>query len=265
MGAREERFNDYAGFVDKFKYKHTTDDCYTPADIYEVVLDFAKGLPLFPVDAPVVRPFYPGGDFENFDYPDGCVVVDNPPFSILAKVIKFYQDRGIKFFLFGPALTLFSSREDVTFVVVDTSIFYDNGARINTGFVTNLDQVNRIIIANDLRKKLASCYSQTSRTKKVKRYHYDNHIKTAALLHRHCGAGNPDYFVKKKECFYFGGRTGSGQKLFGNGFLVSDRVIDRLGAIEYETEGAIPVTLTDKERRIIEELNKNYDGRCIKI
>ena len=257
MGIRSETFNDYEGFVDKFKYKHTTDDCYTPSDIYEVVLNFAKDLPLFPDGAEVVRPFYPGGDFENFSYPDGCVVVDNPPFSILAKIVKFYQDRGIKFFLFGPALTLFSSREDVTFVVVDTNIFYENGARINTGFVTNLDTENRIIIANGLRRKLAACYSQTSRTKKVKRYFYDNHIKTAALLHRHCSTGNPDYLIKKKECAYIGGRTGSGQKLFGNGFLVSDGVIKSLGRIEYEIEGAIPVVLNEKEKRIVEELNKH--------
>ena len=76
-------------------------------------------------------------------------------------------------------------------------------------------------------------------------------------MHRHCSAGNPDYLIKKNECFYFGGRTGSGQKLFGNGFLVSDGVVEKLGRIEYETEGAIPVTFTEKERGIIEELNKN--------
>ena len=38
---REEKFNDYAGFVEKFKPKKTTDDCYTPPAVYEAVKDWA--------------------------------------------------------------------------------------------------------------------------------------------------------------------------------------------------------------------------------
>ncbi|MFR0556541.1 hypothetical protein [Pseudoscardovia radai] len=53
-------------------------------------------------DVPIVRPFWPGTDYERAQYPDGCVVVDNPPFSILAKIIRFYQAHGIRFFLFAP-------------------------------------------------------------------------------------------------------------------------------------------------------------------
>lgn len=40
----------------------------------------------------IVRPFWPGGDYEDFDYPTGCVVIDNPPFSILSKIVRFYED-----------------------------------------------------------------------------------------------------------------------------------------------------------------------------
>ena len=32
---------DYKEFVDKFKPKKTTDDCYTPPEIYEAVKDWA--------------------------------------------------------------------------------------------------------------------------------------------------------------------------------------------------------------------------------
>ena len=48
---------DYQGFVDKFKPKKTTDDCYTPKPVYDVVLAWVdkhvgiKG-------RKVVRPFY---------------------------------------------------------------------------------------------------------------------------------------------------------------------------------------------------------------
>lgn len=88
----------YEEFVAKFNKEapKTTDDCYTPPDIYEVVLDWAKEH-LNIGDRPVVRPFYPGGDFENYDYPENCVVVDNPPFSIFARILKWYNERGIIF------------------------------------------------------------------------------------------------------------------------------------------------------------------------
>ena len=78
----------YEKFVDKFKPKLTTDDCYTPPKIYAAVRDWACAK--YGIDpAKIVRPFYPGGDFEAFDYPDDCVVLDNPPFSILSKICGF--------------------------------------------------------------------------------------------------------------------------------------------------------------------------------
>ncbi len=53
-----------------------------------------------------VRPFYPGGDYEKYNYMSDNIVVDNPPFSILAQIVKWYQSQGIKFFLFAPGLTI---------------------------------------------------------------------------------------------------------------------------------------------------------------
>lgn len=96
----------YRSFVEKFKPKKTTDDCYTPPAVYDAILSYVikkYGLQ----GRPIVRPFFPGGDFENNDYPDGCVVVDNPPFSLSSKIVDFYIGRGIDFFLFAPHLTMF--------------------------------------------------------------------------------------------------------------------------------------------------------------
>lgn len=56
----------YEEFVEKFKIKKTTDDCYTPPYIYDAVKSWAVneyGLE----GRPVVRPFYPGGDYENYE------------------------------------------------------------------------------------------------------------------------------------------------------------------------------------------------------
>lgn len=80
----------------------TTDDCYTPPKIYEAVKDWAVaeyGLE----GRKIVRPFYPGGDYENFDYPESCVVIDNPPFSIVTKIANFYVDKQIDFFFLRKA------------------------------------------------------------------------------------------------------------------------------------------------------------------
>lgn len=81
---------DYDAFVEKFKPKKTTDDCYTPPEVYDIVLKHVRETYHIADDVPIVRPFYPGGDYENYDYPEGCVVVDNPPFSIFAKILDFY-------------------------------------------------------------------------------------------------------------------------------------------------------------------------------
>lgn len=90
---------EYDAFTEKFKPKKTTDDCYTPPLVYDAIRDWACSE--YGIDpACIVRPFYPGGDYERFDYPDACVVLDNPPFSILSKICEFYIDRGIAFFLF---------------------------------------------------------------------------------------------------------------------------------------------------------------------
>lgn len=71
-------FDDYEGFVEKFNPKKTTDDCYTPPAVYDYVLQYVADH--CDIDGmTVVRPFYPGGDYESLVYPDNCVVIDNPP------------------------------------------------------------------------------------------------------------------------------------------------------------------------------------------
>jgi len=71
---------EYLEFLGKFELKKTTDDCFTPPAVYDAVRDWAVaeyGLE----GREIVRPFYPGGDYQNHDYPPGCVVIDNPPFG----------------------------------------------------------------------------------------------------------------------------------------------------------------------------------------
>ena len=127
----------YEEFTAKFEPKKTTDDCYTPPEVYGCVLDWAHREYGFDL-AKVARPFYPGGDYEREEYPEGCTVVDNPPFSILSRIVKHYQERGVGFFLFAPTLTCMGIRNCCK-VVVGAGVTYANGASVNTSFVTNLD------------------------------------------------------------------------------------------------------------------------------
>lgn len=50
----------YEEFVEKFKPKKTTDDCYTPPEIYEAIKKWA--CEKYGIDPrKIIRPFYPGG------------------------------------------------------------------------------------------------------------------------------------------------------------------------------------------------------------
>ena len=127
-------FNDYDGFLDKFKVKLTTDDCYTPKEVMEIVVNYVNEK--YPLNGKkIIRPFFPNGDFESIDYGEDCVVIDNPPFSILTKICRYYLERNIKFFLFCPHLTAFGADIDCTHIIAYADITYQNGATIKTAFV----------------------------------------------------------------------------------------------------------------------------------
>ena len=130
----------YDAFTEKFKSKLTTDDCYTPEPVYDAVAGWIAAEYGLSRDC-FVRPFWPGGDYQAAEYGPGTVVVDNPPFSIIAEIIRFYCAEGVSFLLFAPALTLFTATEcTVCYLPCGVSITYANGAKVATSFVTNLDR-----------------------------------------------------------------------------------------------------------------------------
>jgi hypothetical protein len=209
---------EYQAFIDKFKLKKTTDDCYTPPLIYDAVREWAcKEYDIDPDK--IVRPFWPGGDYENFKYPDGCVVLDNPPFSILTKICKFYLDKGIFFFLFAPTLTLISSKQlmmRMNHIATDCAITYQNGARVNTSFVTNLHPENVFEVRKELEKTLKKIERKSSATKPIGRVRYiypDNVVKSSML------SILPDrYTLNAEQCTWIGEldcQQGTGKKLLG--------------------------------------------------
>lgn len=139
-------------FVQKFRPKKTTDDCYTPPAVYDAVKKWVNEnlLDLTSQPRSILRPFRPGGDYLRENYPDGSVVIDNPPFSIYSQIVRNYTRMGVKFFLFGPALSLFvRDVDEVQYVICRCNITYANDAKVRTGFVHNLSG-NKIVLAGDL-------------------------------------------------------------------------------------------------------------------
>ena len=256
--SRRETFEDYDGFVDKFKAKLTTDDCYTPEPVYKAVLDFV-GTFADLTGKEIVRPFYPGGDFVNYHYPENAVVVDNPPFSILAQIIRFYCQNGIPFFIFGPSLTLFTARDcDLTYIIADADITYANGAVVRTGFITNLPSEYRIWCCPQLKQAILDAQATPDKSKRG--FVYPDNIVTAATLGK-IAAHQTELKIRKRSCLPISdsdGAKASGRSLFGGGFILSDRAAAERAAAERaaaERAAATKLHLSPRERRLINHLN----------
>ena len=246
-----EIFNDYDGFISKFEKKKTTDDCYTPPEVYDAVADYVSER--FGIDrADMVRPFYPGGDYKAFEYPDGCCVVDNPPFSILAKIKRFYIERGIRFFLFAPSLTLLSGKDTMRLhhIVADLNVTYENGASVLTGFVTNL---GTDIIAescpeiHDRVQPICDAYAKRGK-KSLPKYEYPDEIITAAKLQWMAGHGSA-LAIRRDDCMRITKLDAqNGKSIFGGGLLLSPAAAAERAAAE--RAAATKWQLSDRERAL---------------
>ena len=258
----------YDDFVEKFKSKKTTDDCYTPPMVYDAILGWAVEEYGFSPEQ-VVRPFMPGGDFENFRYPDGCVVLDNPPFSILSKIVDFYISRNIKFFLFAPSLTAFSRKKNVmkiNHIIGDHEIVYENGAAVKTAFVTNLSDGIIAQTAPELSARIDTAMHEVlkSTKKELPKYSYSPNILTAAMLQK-LGRYGVDYKLKACDCVPISAldsQRAEGKAIFGSGLLLSEKAAAEKAAAEKaaaekaaaEKAAAIEWPLSDREIAIIEKI-----------
>lgn len=206
----------YEEFIKKFEPKKTTDDCYTPQYVYDAVIEWlSKRVDL--TGKEIVRPFWPGGDYENYNYPDNAVVIDNPPFSIWSKIIAFYLSHGIRFFLFGPHLTLFT-KYPICHIVCGASITYENGAIVNTSFVTNLFPNVRVWVCKSLLQAIEAVTVKCPK-KKIRKLSLPKNVITAARLGKALNAGK-EAVILADECQFT--RTFGGTQLFGGGFLINN-------------------------------------------
>ena len=251
-------FNDYEKFITKFKAAKTTDDCYTPQPIYEAVVDYVFRNGNLPEDTEIVRPFRPNGDYTTEEYTDGCVVIDNPPFSILSKIARFYIARGIKFFLFAPTLTLFSSSSSsyCTKIVCGVAVTYANKAKVSTSFLTNIFGDNAIICDNELYNTIKEIDEQLQKesTKELTKIIYPDNVVSAALLAK--VAKRITFVIPASEMKPI--KSAGGVHIFGGGYLLSTKAAAERAAAERaaaERAAAERVRLTPQELRMIDELD----------
>lgn len=229
--SREEGNDEYNAFLDKFEAKKTTDDCYTPDMVYDAVADWVAGEYGIAREN-FVRPFYPGGDYEREHYPNGCAVVDNPPFSILSQIIRFYTANDVRFFLFAPTLTLFSGRGcDVCYLPIGVSVTYENGASVSTSFITNMEHGLRIRTSPDLYRVLKDANDANQRSVKgeLPNYEYPPEVVTAAMLSRYSVHG-VELEIRPEECERITGLDSmkeSGKAIYGGGFLLGESATAR--------------------------------------
>jgi hypothetical protein len=269
MAAGEDLSEDeeYLEFLDKFKAKKTTDDCYTPAVVYEAVAKWVENE--YKVSRKdFVRPFYPGGDYKAEKYPKGCIVVDNPPFSILAEILNFYKENGVRFFLFAPSLTLFSSSSSSNSccaICAGVIITYENGASVETSFCSNLeDEKIRFKSSPSLYQvvqKACDEYAQELRVE-LPKYTYPDYVVTSAFVKRLSKYGI-DFSVRVDQSCAISSldsQRDTKKAIYGKGYLVSEKAAAEKAAAEKaaaEKAAATRWTLSDRERAIIAKLSKN--------
>ena len=269
--SRQEGNDEYNEFLDKFEQPKTTDDCYTPENIYEVIASYVerkygKGRKDF------VRPFYPGGDYQAYKYAPGSVVVDNPPFSILSQIVDFYVERQQPFFLFAPALSLLglTNRESVTAICCHAKITYENGACVPTGFLTNLGPEGIAATADpELYAEIdeANDINEKAMRKSLPKYSFPVEVITAAQLGYLSKYGQA-LQIKRSSSLYIrelDAMKEAGKEIYGAGLLLSDSAAAERAAAERaaaeraaaERAAATVWPLSDREREIVKQLGAN--------
>lgn len=260
-------FNDYESFIKRFtENPKTTDECWTPNDVYEAVLTYVRSIHDM-TDKVVLRPFFPNGDYENADYPSNGVVIDNPPFSIFLKVIKFYTDRDIPFFLFGPGLTIGNACKYCTAVIIGEQMVFTNGAKIRVNFATNLLGDTLIATSAKLTKLLSECPSQQGSSRSLPKHIYPQNLLSISDFQTIAG-GDDDFCLRRDEVYLT--TKVAGRVLFGCHFITSTAQAKKAAQAKEAAQAKkaaraekaarireLNITFTADEQRIVDELNDN--------
>ena len=242
----------YEEYVEKFKLKRTKDDTFTPPEVYDAIKGWVVkeyGLE----GRVIIRPFWPDADYTQTEYPEGCVVIDNPPFSIQTKICKWYLDQGIDFFLFANHVTLFRTLKfsHVNAVVTGNLIVFENGARIPISYLTNMG-TDRVIVSGELYEIVRKATGTVENTHNL--IEFPANIISAPRLTKMARMGM-NYRIKNMTYW----PTIESYNIFGGGGLISDSEVAKLEIAKKKIADANPKVqyhLSDKELSEIRRLNE---------
>ena len=194
----------------------------------------------------------------------GCVVVDNPPFSMISSICANFGRNGIRFFLFAPYLTNFSTQtKGICHIITDTSIVYENGAEVGTSFLTNLDEYE-IRTAPRLAKAIEEANKENRRKvkKQLQKYSYPENVLTATMV-GYIGKYGIDLKISHEDCKFIRAlesQKAVGKGIFGSGYLLSRKAAAEKAAAEKaaaEKTAAHRWPLSKREQMIIDSLGKD--------
>lgn len=257
---------EYYDWLSKFEKRTTSDDTFTPPAVYDVVLDYVHNHVVNLDNLNVVRPFYPNGDYQAVEYGKNDIVIDNPPFSIITPICKWYQEQGVKFFLFAPAMTTFSPSRKVnglTHIIAPVSINYDNGANVATSFITNVTPHIKAKTAPNLYKALKAAQQPKA---SLPQYQYPYNVLMINDLQKLARKG-VDFEIPANQCRMISqldNQKTYKKALFGSGLLISDnKAKERIAKEQMPelTKHAQVWELSEREQAIIRGLDGANDER----
>lgn len=154
-----------------------------------------------------------------------------------------------------------TARGKVNYIIAGASIIYENGAKVNTGFVTNLGD-KKIIVSSDLHETVKLAMKETNKNNKLPKYQYPDNLVTFSKLESLAKNGKNIEF-DSSEVYWLSGLDSQKQlkkAIYGCGFLLSDNATERLKAEQSKPiEPIEPIeqmtwTLSDREKYIISNL-----------
>ena len=170
--------------------------------------------------------------------------------SCVGNICRFYEEHGIRYFLFAPGLTLFSINSGkCNYVPIGLAIVYENGANISTSFVTNLGEY-KLEISPDLYEQLSAENQKnlSELTADIPNYVYPDHVVCAAI-NKLAKYGQSIRFSSDEMTFVRALDAQKEQKksIFGSGFLISEKAAaEKAAATRWE--------LSEREMELIKSL-----------
>lgn len=150
----------------------------------------------------------------------------------------------------------------INHIICDTAIEYENGARVRTSFVTNLDEDGTVMEsapALSLWINEAVDELHKRKTKKIPKYEYPGHVLTAARMQYYAKHG-VELKINRKDCVRIpamDAQRKKGKAIFGGGLLLSDKAAAERAAAERaaaERAAAVVWELSDREKEIVKGL-----------